>query len=66
MTVMSGSLYRALKEAGATEDNAIKAAEEVAAYDNRFAKLEGDMGTVKWMLGVLIAMNLSLVLKAFF
>lgn len=56
MAVMLGSLYGALKEAGASEEKATKAAEELAGYDNRFAKPETDVAVVKWMLGVVIAM----------
>lgn len=55
MAVMLGNLYGALKEAGATEDSARKAAEELAGYDNRFAKLETDVAVIKWMLGFTLA-----------
>ena len=46
MAVMLGNLYDALRSAGAEDDKARKAAEEMAAYEPRFAKLESD---VKWM-----------------
>jgi hypothetical protein len=73
MTTMIAELYDALLAAGAPEDKARKAAETVAAYENRFSSLdlkltriEGDMMLIKWMLGVLLAGVISLVAKAFF
>ena len=72
MTTMIAELYDALIAAGAPEDKARKAAETVAAYENRFAgfdlkltRIEGDLTLVKGMLGVLLAGVGSLVLKAF-
>lgn len=55
MAVMPGHLYGALIEAGASESSAHKAEEELAGYDNRFAKVETDIAVMKWMLGFLIA-----------
>lgn len=72
MTTMIAELYDALVAAGAPEDKARKAAETVAAYENRFAgldlkltRIEGDMNLVKWMLGLLLAGVASLVIKTF-
>ena len=45
MAVMLGNLYDALRSAGAEDDKARKAAEEIAAYEPRFAKLESDVGS---------------------
>lgn len=55
MAMMLGDLYGALLEAGASESTAQKAAEELAGYDNRFARIETDIAVIKWMLGLLIA-----------
>ena len=41
------------------------AAEELAGYESRFAKIETDLAVIKWMLGVVIAGVASLVIKAF-
>jgi hypothetical protein len=65
MAIMIAEVYEALKEAGASEAKAKAAAESLAHYENRFAKIEADLLIVKWMLGVVIAGILSLLLKAF-
>jgi len=72
MTTLIAELYDALREAGASEDKARKAAESVAAYESRFAafdvkltEVKGEIVLVKWMLGVVLAGVLSLVVKAF-
>ena len=76
MAVMMGNLYSALKQAGADEDNAKKAAEEVAGYENRiadlktemkaeFASVRGELSLVKWMLGFNLAMTVALVVRLF-
>jgi len=43
MTTMIAELYDALIAAGAPEDKARKAAETVAAYENRFTGIEGKL-----------------------
>ncbi len=40
MAIMPAKTYHALKAAGAPEDDAIAAAEELAEYDNRFTGIE--------------------------
>lgn len=65
MTVMLAELYDALKDAGAPEDKARSAAEAVAAYENRFAKIEADLLLLKWMTGATFAGVLALLVKAF-
>ena len=62
LTTMITELYDALKDAGADETKARKAAETVAAYENRFARIEGDLGIVKWMVGFNLAGTVALVL----
>ena len=66
MAVMLSKTYDALIAAGAPEDKARDAAEELAAYENRFAKIETDLTVLKWMMGVQIAGVASLIIKAFF
>ena len=51
MTVMITELYDALRDAGATEDHARKAATTMAAFENRFGKIEADLLVLKWMTG---------------
>jgi hypothetical protein len=62
MTTMITELYDALKDAGADEEKARKAAETVAAYENRFAKIETDLAILKWMIGFNLAGTVALVL----
>jgi hypothetical protein len=63
MALMLGALHRALVGAGATEDDARKAAEEVAGFENRLAKVEADLTLLKWMVGANIALNLGILGK---
>jgi hypothetical protein len=58
MAVMLGNLYDALKSAGAEDEKARKAAEEIAAYEPRFAKLEDDVALLKWMVGSNIGLTM--------
>jgi len=62
MTAMISELYDALKSAGAPEDQARKAAEVVAAYDNRFARIEGDLTLLKWMVGFNLAVSVGIIM----
>jgi hypothetical protein len=62
---MLAKTYDELIAAGAPEDKARAAAEELAAYEGRFAKIETDLAVIKWMLGIVIAGVASLVIKAF-
>jgi hypothetical protein len=63
MSTMISEVYDALKEAGASEEKARKAA--VASYENRFARMEGDLGVVKWMIGFNLAMTVAVLWKVF-
>jgi hypothetical protein len=65
MTVMLSKTYEALVAAGAPEEKARAAAEELAAHESRFAKIETDLAVLKWMVGVNLAASSSLVIKAF-
>jgi hypothetical protein len=62
MTTMITELYDALKDAGAAEDKARKAAETVAAYENRFSRLETDLTVLKWMVGFNLAATLGILM----
>jgi hypothetical protein len=70
MAVMLSRTYDALVAAGAPEKKARAAAEELAAYENRFVKIEqdlavikADMTALKWMLGVTLAGVVSLLVS---
>jgi hypothetical protein len=65
MAVMLSKTCDTLTSAGAPEEKAGAAAEELAAYETRFAKIETDLAVLKWMVGVNLAASLPLVIKAF-
>ena len=65
MTTMITELYDALKDAGAAEDKARKAAETVAAYENRFSRIETDLTVLKWMVGFNLAATLGILMMLF-
>jgi len=65
MATMISEVYDALREAGASEEKARKAAEAIAAYDNRFNKIEQDLAVLKWMAGTNLAIAIALLFKAF-
>lgn len=58
MALMLAKTYGALVEAGASEEKAREAAEEIAEYERRFGTIEkdladvkGDLRLLKWMVG---------------
>jgi hypothetical protein len=61
-----GALYDALRTAqGISEEAAKGAAEEVANYDNRIARIEASMEVMKWMVGTNITLTLLILGKLF-
>ena len=64
MRTLISELYDALKEAGASESSARKAAESVAAYENRFSKIEIDLAVLKWMVGFNVAATMATLFLA--
>lgn len=63
MTTMIREVYEALKEAGASEEKAAKAAEAIAGYESRFNKVETDLTLIKWMLGFNLALSAAILVK---
>jgi hypothetical protein len=68
MTTMIAEVYDALLAAGSPEDKARKAAEAIAAYENRFTaidqrftKIEGDLKLLTWMVGFDLAATNGIV-----
>jgi hypothetical protein len=51
MPVMLSKTFDALAAAGAPEEKAREAADELAAYENRFAKIETDFAVIKMDAG---------------
>lgn len=65
MSTMIFEVYDALKDAGATEEKAKKAAESLANYENRFNKVESELNPLKWMVGFNIGLSVAILLKLF-
>jgi hypothetical protein len=65
MTTMIREVYEALKEAGASEEKAAKAAEAIASYESRFNKMETDLALLKWMAGFNLAISVTILFKLF-
>ena len=70
MPTMISEVYDALLDAGASEEKARKAAEAVAAYDQRFAGIEtrlvelgGRVSLIQWMLGTNLVLTLGVLWK---
>jgi phage shock protein A len=68
MTTMIAEVHDALMAAGSPEDKARKAAEAIAAYENRFtaidqrfAKIEGDLNRLKWTVGFDLAATVGVI-----
>jgi hypothetical protein len=64
MSTMISEVYDALKDAGASEEKARKAAEAIASHESRFAKIEQDLAVLKWMNGFTLAGVVVLIFKA--
>ncbi len=72
MSTMVAEVYDALRDAGASEEKARKAAEVMASFDTQhqdirheFAVLRGEFSTVKWMLATNMTMTLLVLGKLF-
>jgi len=68
MTIMMSKLYAALRAGDVPEDKAAAAAEEAAAYENRFSKLDTDLTEMRGKLNLLTSMvgvNSAFVLAIF-
>ncbi len=72
MAMMLSKTYEALKAAGAPDDTAREAAEEIAGQQRdttdlrtemrtEFADARGELKLVKWMLGVNLAFSLAIM-----
>ena len=65
MALRLGALHDALLRPG-DKELALKAAEEMAAYENRFGRLETDLTVLKWMAGTNIALTIVVLGRLFF
>ncbi len=59
---MVTGLYDALKDAGAKEELARSAAQEVADYETRLADMKSDLQLIKWMVGFVLASTIGILM----
>jgi hypothetical protein len=57
MVLMLSRTYEALLAAGAPEEKARGAAEEIGAYESRFAKIDTDFAILKWTIAGFYALG---------
>ncbi len=55
MAIMLAKTYAALKAAGAPEDDAIAAAEELANYENRLTSIDNRLSTIEARVSIIEA-----------
>ena len=58
---MLSKTYDALRAAGAPDDKAREAAEEIAGFEDRPTTVESDLKLLKWMVGFNLAMSMVIV-----
>jgi hypothetical protein len=61
MALQLGALRDALIDAGASEDKAQRAAEEMAGYESRLASIDTRLTLLTWMVAGLYAFGASVV-----
>ena len=66
MSAIVKEVYDAFREAGVSEEKSTEAAKAIADFDTRFAKLEADLLVLKWMVGLVIAVEVLPLLKTLF
>jgi len=59
MALQLGALRDALLDAGASDDKATKAAEELASYETRLGHIEGKLTLILWALGINVAATVA-------
>jgi hypothetical protein len=65
MALQLGALREALEEAGASQEKAARAAEEVASYEKQLADVRSDLTLLKWMSGFNLAFTLAVLWRVF-
>jgi len=66
MALRMGALYDALIAGNVPEEQARKAAEEVADYNQRIGTIERDLYLLKWMVGTNVAICLGILGRLLF
>lgn len=66
MSAIVKEVYDAFLEAGVSEQKSTEAAKAIADYDTRFNKIETDLLILKWMVGLVIVVEIMPILKSLF
>ena len=61
MALMPSKTCGALRAAGAPDDKAREAAEEIAGFEDRLTTVESDLKLLKWMVGFNLALSMVIV-----
>jgi len=61
MALMLSKTYDAFRAAGAPDDKARDAAEEIAGFEDRLSGIESDVKLLKWMAGFNVALSLAIL-----
>lgn len=65
MTMMLTEVYDALKDVGANEEKARRAAEALADYQRDISELRGDTRVLKWIAGTNLAFTMAILWRVF-
>lgn len=66
MSAIVKEVYDAFLEAGVSEKKSSNAAKAIADYDSKFNKIESDLLVLKWMIGLVIVIEVTPILKSLF
>ena len=61
MALMLSKTYDAFKAAGAPDDKAREAAEEIAGFEDRLSNIESDVKLLKWIAGSNVALSMAIL-----
>jgi hypothetical protein len=59
--LMNAEVYDALRDAGASEEKARAAAQSIAQYDDRLARVERRLDVLTWMVGTNVVLTLAIL-----
>lgn len=65
MTMMLTEVYDALRDVGANEEKARRAAEALADYQRDISELRGDTRVLKWIAGTNLAFTMAILWRVF-
>lgn len=63
MALRLGALQDALLDAGASAEQATRAAEELADYDRQLAAIRTDLSVLKWMVGTNVVLTVAILIR---